>query len=449
MPGRGASTLVEITHLPTAWTSYLNELAFFRTPGEETLEQFVQGLQDARNWHYFESSYWVSEAQKQSLANLEYILGQMETSQDLQKLLPWAFEAVQLMEGVQAERDKATYSPDPLINDMLLCGACTLQGQALDRAVSERIPRLQAWGERLREGFEAMRPMLPEEAQRDLELGFAHFSQAVTELASPDSLKTGMSRLLDTSELLRVLVEWRRKAREQQLQRFRRWSAVPMVGAGLEQGFEELGRLGASERAVFWTEVISPLWVELSNWWGQQRELLPLPADFLCDWIPQLDQDLAELVDFEPGPAIADQTLGELKDWVEALVGSFAEAAPLMGQVGHLRGGAAGHYYEVIQGLLRNTLPVPAVPALFQQSNPPEAWKGVVDRLLEYSKGGPRELLYEARDELLSLVPAPDVSESAGWTCPFCQQTVEAGRTSCGHCGGGASVSLDVQSWNA
>ncbi|MBS2033604.1 hypothetical protein JST97_01345 [bacterium] len=440
---------MEITHLPSAWASYLNELAFFRTPAENTRAAFAEALQDARNWHYFESSYWVSEAQKQALANLEYVLGQMEACHDLQKLLPWAFEAVQLMEGVQAERDKATYSPDPLINDLVLCGACSLQGQALPRALSERLPRLQAWGERLAQAFEAMRPMLPEEAQRDLEVGFRNLDQVLTEFTSLDTLKTGMGRLVDCSELLLVLVEWRKKAREQQLQRFRRWSALPMVGAGLEQAFEQLERLNPAQRANFWLEVVRPLWIEISNWWGQQRELLPLPCEFLCEWLGQVDQDLAELTDFEPGPAIADPTLAELTDWVEDLAASFGEAAQQMGTVAHLRGGAAGHYFEVIQGLLRNTLPVPAVPALFEQSNPPEAWGGVVERLLEYSKGGPRELLYEARDQLLRLVPPPDLSDHGGWTCPFCQQTVAAGRTSCGHCGGGASLSLDVQSWNA
>lgn len=440
---------MEITHLPSAWASYLNELAFFHTPAEETSEAYFRALQDARNWHYFESAYWVSESQKQALANLEYVLGQMETSHDLQKLLPWAFEAVQLMEGVQVERDKATYSADPLINDLVLCGACSLQGQALERAVAERLPRLQSWGDRLRDAFETLKPVLPEQAQRDLEVGFTNLQRASTELARPESLKTGMSRLVDCSELLRVLVEWRRKAREQQMQRFQRWSALPMVGAGLEQAFEQLQHLDSSARAHFWLEAVQPLWIELSNWWGQQRELLPLPCDFLCQWLPQVDQDLAELTDFEPGPAIADETLDELSQWVDELVASFAEASPKMLQVGHLRGGAAGHYYEVIQGLLRNTLPVPAVPALFQQSNPPEAWREVVDRLLEYSKGGPRELLYEARDLLLSLVPAPDLSETIGWVCPFCHQKVASGLTSCGHCGGGASVSLEVQSWNA
>ena len=448
MPGvsRGGWLVVEIVHLPPSWVSYLNELAFFRTPTEETVLEFEQGLADLRAWHYFESSYWVSEAQKQELANLEFLLGELVPGAPLDKLLPQAFEAVQMMESIQAERDKASYSPDPLINDMVLAGACWSVGQAEERAVLERLPRLRVWGSRLQDGFEAMRPLLPGEAQRDLEVGFRHFEQALGELASLASLKAGMARLVETSELLLVLVEWRRKARERQMERFRRWP-IPLVGAGLEECFEALP--GSQDRAGLWRDAIRPLFVELSHWWGQQRELLPLPAEFLCEWIPQVDQDLAELADFEPGPSISEEVLADLTDWVEALAESFGEASARMQSAGHLRGGAAGHYYEVIQGLLRNTLPVPAVPGLFTASQPPEAWQGVVDRMLEFTKGGPRELLYEARDELLRLVPAPDVTEGAGWTCPFCQQTVAAGRTSCGHCGGGASVSLDVQSWNA
>ncbi len=68
---------------------------------------------------------------------------------------------------------------------------------------------------------------------------------------------------------------------------------------------------------------------------------------------------------------------------------------------------------------MRNTLPLPAVAVLFQPDNPPEAWKGVVERLLlEYSQGGPRELLYQARQELLRLVPAPAGPDSPGWSWP-------------------------------
>jgi len=154
----------------------------------------------------------------------------------LDKVLPQAFEVVQLMESVQAARDKASYSMDPLINDMVLAGACLLQGQGEQRAVSERLPRLQAWAERLREGFLAVRPGLPDDAVRDLEVGFEHLDQAMGEFASQETLKTGMARLVEASELLRVLVQWRQQARAQQMERFRRWP-IPVVGAGLEECF--------------------------------------------------------------------------------------------------------------------------------------------------------------------------------------------------------------------
>ena len=436
---------MEIVHLPPSWASYLNELAFFRTPHREAFEE---GLRDARAWLYFESSYWVNAEQKQQFENLEFLLGELERGGPLDKVLPQAFEVVQLMESVQATRDKATYSVDPLINDMVLAGACLLQGQGEERAVSERLPRLRVWGERLREGFLALRGSLPEEAVRDLEVGFGHLERAMVEFGSLESLEAGMARLMETSELLRVLVQWRQQARAQQMERFRRWP-IPMVGAGLEECFVAMRGMEPPARAQLWGGPVRSLWMELSSWWGQQRELFPLPADFLSDWIAQMDVDLDELTEFEPGQEIADATLDELEGWVDAVAQGFAEAATRMQPSGHLRGGPAGHYYEVIQGLLRNTLPVPAVPALFEAANPPEAWKSLVEAMLEYTKGGPRELLYEARDELLRLVPPPDVSEGGAWTCPFCQQAVPAGRVTCGHCGGGASVSLEVRSWNA
>jgi len=250
--------------------------------------------------------------------------------------------------------------------------------------------------------------------------------------------------------LLGVLVEWRQQSRQSMAQKYQRWF-VPLVGPSLEECFDLMQAQKPAQRARLWRTRVDGLWVELSFWWGQQRELLPLPASFLADWIEQVDQDLSDLAEWQPGEAIEDETLAELTEWVDALAAGFAESRQYMQGVEHLRGGAAGHYYEVIQGLLRNTLPVVAVPALFDSSEPPEAWGDVVEAMLEYTKGGPRELLYEARDLLLQLVPAPPEGGDGEnfWVCPFCQQRMPTGRTSCSHCGGGASVSLEVRSWDA
>ena len=357
-----------------------------------------------------------------------------------------SFQVVGLMESIEAGRARAQYSRDPLVNDLVLAGVCRLKGQASDRAIGERLPRFSLWLERLEEGFRALESGLSGEVCADLEVGFRHVRMAVEEgLTSQDSL----GRLVEATDLLGVLVDWRASAREALAAKYSRWF-LPLVGPSVEECFAIMRAQKPAQRARLWRSRVAGLWVALGFWWGQQRELLPLPASFLSEWIPQVDADLAELADWEPEATIEDETLAELTEWVEALVAGFGESRPLMKSVEHLRGGAAGHYYEVIQGLLRDTLPVVAVPALFESANPPEAWSEVVEAMLEYTRGGPRELLYEARDMLLELVPG-----SAGgggedfWVCPFCEQKVATGRMVCAHCGGGASVSLEVRSWNA
>jgi hypothetical protein len=67
-----------------------------------------------------------------------------------------------------------------------------------------------------------------------------------------------------------------------------------------------------------------------------------LPASFLADWIEQVDQDLSDLAEWQPGEAIEDETLAELTEWVDALAAGFAESRQYMQRVEHLRGGRRG-----------------------------------------------------------------------------------------------------------
>lgn len=441
---------MEIIHLPPGWAGYLNELAFFRQPSDEMQAAFAQSLNDVRAWHAFESAYWIDQAEQQKLENLAFLIEELSQGPPtVDFLVPRCFQVVELMEAVQADRDKAHMSRDPLINDLLLACACRLKGQADDRALPERAPRLVKWLEKLEEGFHAVSPQLPEAARQELEGAFDEAYGVAEELKQNGIDKELMGSLVRSSEMLTVLVEWRSQARQALAEKYQRW-LLPLIGPTLEDCFKQLKGAPPPGRAAIWSERVEGLLEELSFWWGQNRELLPLPAEFLGEWISQVDQDLAELTDWEAGAQIDDQTLAQLEEWVEAVADGFTQARQRLKSVEHLRGGQPGYYFEAIQGLLRNSLPVVAVPELLNSSSPPESWREVVDAMLEFTKGGPRELLYEARDKLLELVPPPsDEPEQAAWICPFCQSSQPVGRTTCGHCGGGASVSLQVRSWQA
>jgi hypothetical protein len=252
---------MEIVHLPSGWVSFLNELAFFRSPTEESRAEFVQGLEDARAWHTFESGYWVSEAEQQQLENLRFVLDELVgglREPDLQYLLPRAFQVVQLMEAIQAGREKASYSPDPLVNDLVLAGVCVLQGQGEERALAERIPRFEKWLGKLEEGYQAVQSTLPEQVCQDLEVGFRHVNQALDELPSKDAL----GRLVDATNLLGVLVEWRQQSRQSMAQKYQRWF-VPLVGPSLEECFELMQAQKPAQRARLWRTRVDGLWVEV------------------------------------------------------------------------------------------------------------------------------------------------------------------------------------------
>ncbi len=408
--GTGEWRAVELLHLPPDWASYLNELAFFDNPSDEL---FLRGLGDIRAWHYFESGYWVQDEDQRDLANLVCVLDELEKRHDsLDFVAPRCFEVIKLMESVRALRGRARYSPHPVLNDLAVCVAASLAGQADSRALPERLPRARAWRDELA-AVDFDHP--------DVGRAFDYFDRALLELPSQEALTT----LLQASELLQVVIDLRSQWRAQLEARYTRW-AIPEIGSRLEQAWEEMPSLEV------WREEIVPLWTELSLWWGQNRELLTLPCEFLVNWIPQVDQDLDALVSHE-----FEGDLAGVTDWVEALADDFASARALLRDSSHLRGTQAGDYFELIQGLLANTLPVVVVAELFEQSPPPDSWRPVVEAISEFARGGPRELLYQARTRLLDLVPS-----EIGWTCPFCSQVNASDCVQCVHCGEQTSVTL-------
>ena len=396
---------MELLHLPPDWASFLNELAFFEQPSDEL---FVRALGDVRAWHTFESGFWVNEEDRRDLDSLAVVLSELEKKHDsLDFVAPRCFEMVKLMDSIRARRERASYSLHPVLNDLGLAVAATLAGQAEDRAVRERLPRVRAW----RDELWACRT-----DHEDLLRGFELFDRALGELPSREALVT----LLQSAEILQVLVDWRRRWLEDLSREYTRWP-IPEVGPRLERAWEEM------PSAEVWESRSAPLWTELAYWWGQNRELLPLPAEFLVSWMAQVDEDLDALVSLDVSEGL---DLAELEGWVDALAADFAAASRLMRPTEHLRGGQGGYYFELIQGLLRNTLPVVVVPELLRESPPPEGWRPVVEGIAEYVRGGPRELLYEARMRLLDLVP-----DGVGWYCPFCSAANGLDAERCASCG--------------
>lgn len=455
---------MELTHLPPDWVEILNEMAFARAPLGSDDERFESVLVNLRSWHEFESGYSVNAAELQELDNLKFLIDEIENAYasgepaaDLEFLAPRLFQIVRLMESIQDLRARAHYSGQPLVNDLVLAGAAFIEGRAEERALPDRVERLRVWKDQLWLGYEEFAPGLGEQACQDLERGFAMIEEGLDEieqaesLKNPAQLKPSLARLVDGASLLKYLVEFRFRSLEALSGQYPRWEAIPEVGAQLERGIDRLSQLDPAARPAAWEEQIRPLLLELAFWWGQNRDSLPLPAEFVQAWIAEVEELLGVLVHFDSATlAGSPSELTDVEGLFDQLAGGFAEARDKLVPVQHLRGGQAGLYYEVINGLLRNTQPVFAAAEVFNNAEPPAGWQAVVDDIINYTKSGQRELLHQAREKLWTLVPAPD--DGAGpesWTCPFCQHETPLGQTVCQHCGGGSSVSREVASWDA
>lgn len=452
---------MDLPHLPPDWVAVLNEMAFAPLT-DEGHEQLRQGVCDLEGWYAFESSYALDAAELQQLDNLSFLVGELrqglfdDKAPDLDFLVPRLVQCVRLMDAIRDGRQRTHYTEHRVVDDLIVAAACWMSGGAEARAIHERIPRIEAWKAQLWESYQGVRQQLPEQGQRDLDFGFEAFDEALDEieqfehLQDPQELKASLAKLVEATGVLHFLVDFRLQFLEKISATYQRWLALPQIGATLEHAFERLEQMPPEQRAPYWNAQIRPLWVELSFWWGQQRDMLTLPCELLEPWVPEVEEQLELLVNLEPSSLSDDSTLDELFASVDQLSDGFALAQASMVNVDYLRGGQAGQYYELIQGLLRNTLPVFTAISLFSTSEPPAAWQPVVDDILNYTKGGPRELLYSAREKLWTLVPDNQQTEGADhWVCPLCNQNNSLGATTCQHCQSGAGVTLEMKSWDA
>lgn len=146
---------MRVIHLPAEWVDYLNEVAFFQHPQASSQEKFARGIQQARDWLYFESAFWTDQAESVQLANLNSLLEELgKAPPQVDVLVPRAFQAVEWMEEITRGRERAQYSRHPVLNDLALATACFLRGQAETRALPERCERVRVWLGFLREGYE-------------------------------------------------------------------------------------------------------------------------------------------------------------------------------------------------------------------------------------------------------------------------------------------------------
>lgn len=452
---------MDLPHLPPEWVAVLNEMAF-SSLSEEGLEQLRQGVCDLEGWYAFESSYALDAAELQQLDNLSFLISELrhglfgDTAPDLDFLVPRLVQCVRLMDAIRDGRQRTNYTEHRVIDDLIVAAAVWMSGGAEARALHERIPRIEAWKAQLWESYLGVRQQLPDQGRQDLDLGFEAFDEALDEieqfehLQEPQQLKDSLAKLVEATQVLHFLVDFRLQFLQKISTTYQRWQALPQIGSTLEHAFERLEQMPPGQRSDYWGSQVRPLWVELSFWWGQQRDMLTLPCDTMEQWVPEVEEQMELLMNLDPSSLSDDATLDELFASVDQLSEGFAQAQASMVSVDYLRGGQAGQYYELIQGLLRNTLPVFTAVSLFSASEPPSAWQPVVDDILNYTKGGPRELLYRAREKLWSLVPNHQQGEGVDhWVCPLCNQNNSLGATTCQHCQGGAGVTLEMKSWDA
>lgn len=393
---------------------------------DETHEQLEQAVVDLEEWHHFQAGYTTGPDELQLLDNLAFLISELRDDlASIDHLAPRLTTAVGLMERITRGRARADYSPHAILNDLALAVACTLADKAEERAIPERTAGVRAWQEELHAEFQARRATLPADVRADLETAFTQFNAALHQLERAEGLRDALADLLASSTLLEALIAWRAQALEALTRQHTRWPHLPLIGPRLELA------LGSDDPQP----QVQALFTELGLWWGQHRYALMLPAAAVADLFPQVEE------------ALAFSLAEEIPDWEEAqqvwddLDDAFARAREAAVPVEHLRGTQAGNYLELIQSLLNHTLPIFAVPALFTQEEPPAQWLPLVEKILQHTRSGELEPLFEAREALWTLLPPPD-PDSLGqhWTCAVCGHANALGSGPCANCGSRASA---------
>lgn len=440
---------MEIVHLPPVAIPYLNALHHRETPSQEALQAFEMLVVSARRWIEFHSGFTIDDAEAAALANITCCWNEIEQAlaapdPSLNALIPPLYAAIDGMERVRQERERAHYSPHAALNDLLLACAAALCNRGSHEAVRARLPVFEKWLDNVEAMIRGAADRLHEEVRAPLETGISALRTAAAEMRDRATLEAGMRRAHGGDEIVSQFLEWDRRDHERLAERHTTYE-IPVIGPDLELGLESARQV---DRALWKQPVQDTLELvlpRLEMWWREQRHSVIMAADERVTLLADIDtailglrESIADLLNPRKSEAAA---LEDLQRALEQTSAAFRAAREARWNPQVLTGTHAAAYWEAITGVLGGTVPDVALLGLLHERPLNDDALQVRDALLAYLDTHDPTALLAACGHLLEHARA----ERPAPPCPVCEAPLGEGGL-CGACGEQASVTA---SWEA
>jgi hypothetical protein len=441
-------------HLPPAVVAYLDALGRRGADPKALHPEFLVHLDLVSEWLANLSDYTIDDLEAD---HFTYVRNTLETVRSSAEEVGWGeqlpllrrdlYPMFEMMDRINKRREVATYSSQPAVNDLILCGVAYLQKRAGWEAVERRLDKLENYLNHLEDGLESVQHRLKPEVVDGVRSAVEAMRDALDALTpdqSEELVKSALGTLSESAQITQLLIDWKRQDEERFRQDHGRF-LVPAAGPALEAFLEYVDGV---ERAA-WSAAVQPLVQESlpamrSEWLAIRRRLFMEPEQREALWgeveaaMEDLQASVRDLLDPSVGE---DEALNGFEGAAEHLSQQFQQLRGLTLPYAHLFGSQPGQLLEAILGALGGTVPVVRLREL---ESPPQ----VKELLGQFAADGEPDHLFRAGFALLSHYPPPPPAveevERPLWTCPFCKAANEMGGWSCSGCGAAAPLSASA-----
>jgi len=445
----------ELQHLPPGVVAYLDALGRPGADAKALHADFLIHLDMVGEWHTNLSDYTIDDLEAGLFANIATLLESTRTTaeeviwgQQLPLLRRDLYPMFNMMDRINKRREIAHYSPQPAINDFLLCGVAYLEKRAPWEALEGRLDKLENYINNLQSGLDSvahrLKPEVVEavtsaiEAMRDV-------LDAMLPDKDDDHVKSALGTLSESAKIAQLLLDWKRQDEDRFRADHHRFF-IPAAGPSLESFLEYVDGVERSS----WKAAVQPLLDDTlpqmqAEWLAIRRRLFMDPDQREAAWaeIEAAMEDLASSVADLLNPAVTeDDALNGFEQAAEHLSNQFVNLTMITLPYGHLYDSEPGQLLEGIFGALGGSVPVVRLLEL-------PASGGVAELIARYAKDGDWDHLFRAGFLLLAEhLPPPAAPEAAAlptWNCPFCKAINEMdGALSCVGCGAAAPLTASV-----
>lgn len=374
-----------ITHLPPGLVGLLNAIFWGQQEYEDELSTFLDTWDNVKNWHAFHGSYSVDEKEQGELDNFLVLWDQvnsvMESEEpiEFEKLATPLYDTVRIMERINGEREIASFSPIPAVNETLLSTAAFCMDRGTEEGLRDRLPMLAECLDNLRGLCFEQQENLPEEIEEALMKGFDAVETGIRQLheklPDKDAAQEAFANIKDGASLVEFLLEWDRKEKERLKELYSRFN-IPIIGTELEIGFESTKMVGRQKWRRGAKETEEEFLPQLEEFWNSVKHHLFLVPEEREELVANVEESILSLKDaiaaLKEEEGSDEEVLGSLEEALEWCSESFTNL-----QDSTLRPEVFGqnpekHIFEASRGVLAGTVPDAALVELLNQTPAPD-----------------------------------------------------------------------------